>query len=352
MAAFATIDDPGLYFSATLYVGNQPSSNPITGVGFAPDTIWVKDRDATPNHVLFDSVRGLGVSWYPNKQDVEVTDANGITAFGADGFTVADWSQPNTSGDDYVAWCWKMGTTTGISGSPSTTPTGYSFNQTADQSIIYYIGTSVAGGGPIATLPHGLTKAPEFIIVKNLTAGARDTATYHIVPGNTKRTYLNSNVASNTTSTAWNDTTPGALLFTVGANEAVNELSKYLVAYCFAPVKGYSKFGGYLGNSDNFGPFIYTGFRPAYVMLKCISGASSEWAIFDNKRLGYNWDNNAIYANEAVAEVTIDNIDLLSNGFKIKNTGFTMNQSGDTYMYAAFAESPFVNSNGVPTNAR
>ena len=350
MAVYTTIDGPGLYFNTVLYVGNQPSSNPITGVGFQPDFVWVKDRDASKHHVLFNSVQGLGQSLYADTTGAAVTDANGITAFGADGFTVADWSQPNTSGDDYVAWCWKMGTTTGISGSPSTTPTGYSFNQTADQSIIYYIGTSVAGGGPIATLPHGLTKAPEFIIVKNLTAAARDTATYHVSTGNTKRIYINQGVAPNVTSTAWNDTTPGATVFTVGANEAVNELSKYLVAYCFTSIKGYSQFSSYTGNANADGTFVYTGFRPAFVLIKSVS--TTNWNMFDDKRATYNPASYPLWANTDAAEQTDPYpIDMLSNGFKARSVSSQVN-SAQEYVYAAFAEFPIVSSNDVPTVAR
>ena len=279
------------------------------------------------------------------------TNSAGLQSFNADGFTVGGMASVGENAADFVAWNWKMGTTSGIGGSPSTTPEGYSFSATAGQSIIYYIGTSVAGGGPIATLPHGLTKAPEFIIVKNLTQGARDTATYHVSAGNTKRIYLNQAAAPNVTSTAWNDTTPGATVFTVGANEAVNELSKYLVAYCFTSIKGYSAFAEYTGNGAVDGPMIYTGFRPAFVLIRRIDSGDN-WMLYDNKREGYNDANDWLKPNAVFTEGATDPIDLLSNGFKMRKADASINADGGTYAYAAFAEFPIVSSNDVPVVAR
>ena len=348
MAEFISFQ-PSDFFSPKLYTGTG-SSNAITGVGFQPDFTWIKDRDTTHENQLVDSVRGVSKIWFSDDTGVEVTDAAGLTAFGADGFTVNTRGAMNASSDDFVSWNWKMGTTSGIGGSPSTTPEGYSFSATAGQSIIYYIGTSVAGGGPIATLPHGLTKAPEFIIVKNLTAAARDTATYHVSTGNTKRIYLNQGVAPNVTSTAWNDTTPGATVFTVGANEAVNELSKYLVAYCFTSIKGYSQFSSYTGNANADGAFVYTGFRPAFVLIKSVS--TTNWNMFDDKRATYNPASYPLWANTDAAEQTDPYpIDMLSNGFKARSVSSQVN-SAQEYVYAAFAEFPIVSSNDVPTVAR
>ena len=342
---------PKDYFSTKLYVGTGATANAVTGVGFQPDSTWIKDRDSAYSHRWWDSVRGAEKYWTPDNTDVQATNAQGLQSFDADGFTVGSMASVGENTDDFVSWNWKMGTTSGIAGSPSTTPEGYSFNQTAGQSIIYYIGTSVSGGGPIATLPHGLTKAPEFIIVKNLTQGARDTATYHVVTGNTKRIYLNQAAAPNTTSTAWNDTTPGATVFTVGANEAVNELSKYLVAYCFTSIKGYSKFSYYMGNNNAEGPFIYTGFRPAFVMAKSVS--TTHWNMFDDKRATYNPANYPIWADSNAAEQTDPYpIDMLSNGFKVQTSSSQVNNGGTVHIYAAFAEFPTVSSNDVPGVAR
>ena len=350
MAAFTAIDDAGSYYNTTLYDGTG-ASNAITGVGFAPDMVWVKNLASTTNQVIFDTVRGTTKSWYANETDVEVTDANGLTAFGADGFTVGSWVQSNTSGNDYASWNWNMGTTTGISGSPSTTPTGYSFSAAAGQSIITYVGTSVAGGGPSATLPHGLGKAPEFIMVKNLTQGARDNNVYHEYIGNTHRLYLNQDAASIASSSAWDDTSPTSTLFTVGGNEATNELDKNFAAYCFTSIQGYSKFGDYIGNGDADGQFINLGFRPAFLLIKRTDGVAN-WYMFDNKRLGYNVDNNANRPDENWSRDTTDVLDLLSNGFKLKASSSSWNGSGDEYIYAAFADNPFVNSNGVPGTSR
>ena len=343
---------PSDFFSSKLYTGNSSSAEiPVTGVGFQPDFVWAKNRDATYDHFLFDSVRGATKYWRSNEQAVEGTNAQTLKSFDSDGYTMGTDSDVNQSTSGFASWNWKMGTTSGIGGSPSTTPEGYSFSATAGQSIIYYIGTSVAGGGPIATLPHGLTKAPEFIIVKNLTAAARDTATYHVSTGNTKRIYLNQAAAPNTTSTAWNDTTPGATVFTVGGNEAVNELSKYLVAYCFTSIKGYSKFSSYMGNNNAEGPFIYTGFRPAFVMAKSVS--TTHWNMFDDKRATYNPANYPIWADSNAAEQTDPYpIDMLSNGFKVQTSSSQVNNGGTVHIYAAFAEFPTVSSNDVPGVAR
>ena len=340
---------PSDFFSPKLYTGTG-SSNAITGVGFQPDFTWIKQIDGTYYNVVVDAVRGATKYWYTNATNVEATDSAFVSSLDADGFTVGTNSNTNNNTSTFTSWNWKMGTTSGIGGSPSTTPEGYSFSATAGQSIIYYIGTSVAGGGPIATLPHGLTKAPEFIIVKNLTAAARDTATYHVSTGNTKRIYLNQGVAPNVTSTAWNDTTPGATVFTVGANEAVNELSKYLVAYCFTSIKGYSQFSSYTGNANADGTFVYTGFRPAFVLIKSVS--TTNWNMFDDKRATYNPASYPLWANTDAAEQTDPYpIDMLSNGFKARSVSSQVN-SAQEYVYAAFAEFPIVSSNDVPTVAR
>ena len=344
---------PSDFFSPKLYTGNSSSAEiPVTGVGFQPDFVWAKNRDATYDHFLFDSVRGATKYWRSNDTAIEGTNAQTLKSFDSDGYTMGTDSDINASTNGYASWNWKMGTTSGIGGSPSTTPEGYSFNQTTGQSIIYYIGTSVAGGGPIATLPHGLTKAPEFIIVKNLTAAARDTATYHVSTGNTKRIYLNQTAAPNTTSSAWNDTTPGATVFTVGGNEAVNELSKYFVAYCFTSIKGYSSFGKYIGNGNADGTFTYTGFRPAWLMLRRIDGSGDNWMVYDSLREGYNGGNDYLKPNSNSAELASDQIDLLSNGFKIRSADASINASSADYIYCAFAEFPIVSSNDTPGVAR
>jgi hypothetical protein len=357
MAVYTTIDDPGLYFNTVLYVGNQPSSNPITGVGFQPDFIWVKDRDATPNHVLFTSVQGLGQSFYSNSNAAAVTDANGITAFGADGFTVADWSQPNTAADDYVSFNWKAGTTSGIDTTGATiTPTGYSFNQTSGFSILQYDGNGVQG----ATVAHGLGAAPEFIMVK-ATDATESWPVGHAYMNSSSPwdyyAYLNTTAAAASDSAYYADVSPTSTVFSVGNNSSINSASNTYIAYCFAPKKGYSKFGSYLGNGDADGTYVYTGFRPAYVMNKR-TNSTAAWKIHNNKvpLSRGNVCNLGLSANTTAAESAVDGpdrqLDFLSNGFKWRATDTDVNNSGSTYIYMAFAESPLVNSEGVPSNSR
>jgi len=350
MAVYTTIDDAGSFFSPKLYTGDG-STQAITGVGFQPDMVWGKQRtDAGANWFVFDAVRGATKFIESDTNAVESTEATSLTAFDADGFSLGAFAQSNENLKTMVSWNWKMGTTSGIGGSPSTTPTAYSFNATAGQSAIQYTGTSVAGGGPTATLPHGLGVAPAFIILKNYTAASRDWYVYHQYLGNTQRIYLNQNTAATTSSTAWNDTSPTSTLFTVGTNEAVNENTSNLIAYCFAEKQGYSKFSSYTGNGNADGPMIYTGFRPAWILTKKTT-ATVDWWVFDDKRIGYNPNQYRLLANTSSAETSVGYVDFLSNGFKWRSSDGDINGSGDVFVYAAFAESPFVNSEGVPTNA-
>ena len=346
---------PKDFFNNVLYNGTG-SSQAVTGVGFEPGATWIKNRPSGYKNEIFDSVRGVTKYFSTNDTLVETTDATGLSAFGADGFTVVSSNETNRSGgDSFISWNWKLGTTTGIAGSPSITPTAYSFNATAGQSVIAYTGNGVAG----ATLPHGLGVAPEFMFTKNLEVGGRDIHVYHVSMGPTRRLYLNQNSSVLTNSTSWNDTAPTSTLFSVGTNEGVNENTKSMVAYCFASTKGYSKFGLYVGNLASDGPFIYTGFRPAFIMIKD-SDASTNWTNRDITRDPFNPSYNYIYPNLAAAGTAIGPpvtsgsypVDFLSNGFKIRNTDDKLNTSGNSYIYAAFAEFPTVSSNDVPGLAR
>jgi len=348
MAVYTTIDDAGSYFNPKIYTGNGTAigsgGNALTGVGFQPDFTWIKNRGVADFYVLTDAVRGVTNYMKSNINDAEVTNVESLTGFDADGFTVGDMNEVNTNTEAFVAWNWKAGTTSGIAGSPSITPTGYSFNATSGFSIITYDGT-----GSAATLPHGLGVAPKVVIVKR-TDAANDWMVYHEKVGATEFLRLDNNQAESTSSTAWNDTAPTSTLFSIGTRNEVNNSSGNYVAYCFASKQGYSKFGSYTGNGDADGTFVYTGFRPAYVSIKKTSD-TGDWYTYDDKRLGYNTDNNALYLDLTNAESTSEDIDILSNGFKLRGTNTEINGSGGTLIYMAFAESPFVNSNGVPTNA-
>ena len=348
--AYTAIDDPEAHFQAKLYTGND-STQSITFDGstdMQPDLIWIKSRTNGASHVLTDAVRGVNSQLYSEGNWAAGTYTNMVTAFGSDGWTMGSNAQVNGA-QNYVAWCWKAGTTSGIAGSPSITPTSYSFNATSGCSIIKYDGT-----GSAATLPHGLGVAPKVVIVKR-TDDANDWLVYHEKVGATKYMRLDSTQAETTSSTAWNDTAPTSTLFSIGDRNEVNNSSGTYVAYCFASKQGYSKFGSYEGNGNADGTFVYTGFRPAFVMTKYTSpgGGVGDWNMYDNKREGYNVENDYLAANTTSVENSSDNqVDLLSNGFKWRATDSDTNEDGSTYVYMAFAESPFVNSEGVPTNAR
>ena len=350
MADYTTLDDAGSFFNPVLYTGTG-SSLAITGVGFQPDLTWIKGRSFVGSHKLTDAVRGVTEELESNTTIAENTEANGLTAFGADGFTVGSNADYNTSSATLVAWNWKAGTTTGIAGSPSITPSSYSFNQTCGFSIIAYTGNYTAG----ATVPHGLGVAPKMIIVKRLDTSA-DWMFYNKgMDATAPEDYymvLNTYGARVDSTIIWNDTAPTSTLFSIGTSTNVNGNTNTYIAYCFADVQGFSKFGGYQGNANADGPFVYTGFRPAYVLLKRTAVADS-WNLFDSKRLGYNWDNEKLAPNNtSVGQTSNDFILLLSNGFKLTTTNTAINNSGELNIYAAFAEAPFVNSEGVPVGAR
>ena len=339
---------PSDHFNPLLWSGTGGSSAK-TGVGFAPDLAWIKSRTNTENHCLSDTVRGANKQLRSDVDEAESSGTDDLTAFDGDGFTLGNGGKVNASGQTYVGWSWKAGTTTGIVGSPSITPTSYSFNATSGFSIIEYTGNGVSG----ATLPHGLNAVPRLMIMKNRDA-TMDWVSYHQPMGNTKYLVLNSTAAAGTSTTRWNDTTPGATLFTIGDTDKLNSDTVDYIAYVWAPIKGYSSFGQYTGNGNANGSFAYTGFRPAFVMIKR-TNHTTDWRMYDNTRLGYNVDNNDLAANTNAAEGTGDEIDLLSNGFKLRigaDAPNPLNGTSASYLYMAFAEFPFVSSNDVAGVAR
>jgi len=356
--AYTTIDDPTIYFNTVLYTGNF-STQSITGVGFQPDWVWIKERSVSGNHQLQNSVNGTNSKLMSNSTSAEGTDTNYITSFDSDGFSLGANNGNNQSGVSNVAWNWKAGTTSGISGSPSITPSGYSFSQTAGFSIIAYTGNASVG----ATIPHGLGVAPAVIIFKNRDSSVKWAVYHHknTSAPETDHLQLNDTTATSDDDSILNDTAPGSSVITMKTSSSVNSNSAKYVAFCFSEIKGYSKHGSYTGNGNTNGTFVYTGFKPAWVMIKRTDG-SNGWFIMDNKRLGFNsgTTNSATLGNvelnantnRSEAEGNTNMMDLLSNGFKCRQSGSDSNTSGGTYIYMAFAHSPFTNSNGVPTNAR
>ena len=341
------------------YISFQPSDNcgnalytgtgavqTISGVGFQPDFTWIKERNGTDWHCLNDTVRGYSKYVYSNSNAAEATFTDRLTSWNADGFVLGAGVETNTDASTYASWSWRMGTTSGLTGG-TITPSGYSINATAGQSIIAYTGTAVA-----ATLPHGLGVAPQMIIQKNL-ADTENFQVYHVSLGATKYILLNTEGAQATQTSRWNDTAPTSTLFSIGTDSSTNGSGEACVAYCFAPIKGYSKFGNYMGMGGADGPFVYTGFRPNWLLIKSYTNDARQWYIFDGKNKGYNVSGNClIKADGTEAEDCDSFIDILSNGFKIRTTTAPLNQDTSEFLYAAFAEFPIVSSNDVPGVAR
>jgi len=339
---------PSDFFNALLYTGTG-ASNAVTGVGFQPDMVWIKNRTASGDHSLQDAVRGTTKTIIPNGNDEEQTYTNGLTAFGADGFTVGSQAIFNGDTNKIVSWNWKAGTTSGLSGG-TLTPTAYSINTTSGFGIYQYTGT-----GSVATIAHGLGVAPECVIVKRTDTGGNNWAVYHA--SNTadpasEVLALNTDAVTDDDVNNWNDTKPDATVFTIKSDTKVNGSGNTYIAYCFAPIKGYSKFGSYIGNNSTDGPVCYTGFRPAMIIRKRSLGSTEDWAILDNKRLGYNPNNAYLFPNEPQAESDLERIDFNSNGFKLRTTDDGDNASAGTYLYMAFAEFPIVSSNSKAGTAR
>ena len=349
MAAFTTIDDPEAHYQTVGYTGNGTADKAITLPGttaMAPDFVWIKNRDATDNHVLTDAVRGATETLFPNDSGATATVAEGLKSFDSDGYTVGTDVRWNTSTEDYASWNWKMGTTSGLSGG-SLTPDGYSFSATAGQGIYEY-----TGGGSAVTISHGLGAVPKLMIGKRSENDAQEWRVYHATPGPTKNLVLDQNDAANTTIINWNNTAPTSTVFTVGTS--LTESSKVMMTYVFADVQGFSKFGQYEGNGNADGTFVYTGFQPEFIIQKDID-ATRSWGMFyrlSEADLGNPIDNYLHCDTTASeAESASNGIDFLSNGFKCRGAGAVINTTS-TYVYAAWARAPFVNSNGVPGNAR
>jgi len=336
---------PSDYFNSVLYTGTGAVQT-ISGVGFEPDLTWCKDRTNSYDQVWFDQVRGATERLTSNTYTAESTQVNDLTAWNSDGFVVGSGSNINNNTNLFVGWNWKAGTTTGLSGG-TITPTSYSINTTSGFGVYKYTGTGSAG-----TIAHGLGVAPEMVIVKKYNTTG-DWYVYHkdMPSGNGYHLRLNADSAQ-ASGTEWNSTNPTSTVFSLGANSNVNASAATFIAYVFAPKRGYSKFQEYWGNGQTSdGTFVYTGFRPAFILIKR-SALTGNWQIFDDKRLGYNGGNSYLSPNDDAVENTGGQIDIVSNGFKMRNNGTYTNGSGDTYIYAAFAEFPIVSSNNIPTVAR
>ena len=347
--AYTTIDDPTIYFNTIAYTGD--GSQDVTGVGFQPDWVWVKARGNTYNHQIHDSVRGATAGMLSSNSNDAENSTYQFDSFDSDGFTTDSGNitgiNANTHGQ--VAWCWKAGGSAS-SNSNGSISSSVSANTTAGFSIVSWTGT-----GSAATIGHGLGAVPTMIIVKNRDQ-TDDWYCYNVHNGNTHSILLNSTGAKVGAYTDnWNNTTPTSSVFSVGGSHATSGgSSEKMIAYCFTDVKGYSKFGSFSGTGNADGAFVYTGFAPAWLILKKTNSSGSvNWFMFDNKRSPINAVDDFLKADTSDAEGGDGNgyLDFLSNGFKFKTANIGT-ESGGTFIYMCFAESPLVNSNGIPNNAR
>lgn len=339
----STIKKGNTVMDATAYTGTNGSpTTQVISSNFQPDFLWFKKRSAAYDHALIDTNRGITKQLYSNLTNAEGTDSNVLTAIGASSFTVGNSNYSNYG--TLVAWTWKAnGGTTSSNTSGSITSTVQA-NTTAGFSIVTYTGT-----GANATVGHGLGVAPSMIIVKNRSNGAAGDGAwqvYHTSIGAANYLVLNTTAASAAGSTRWQSTTPDASKFYIGNTGSVNNTSENYVAYCWAEIAGFSKFGSYTGNGSADGTFVYTGFRPKYVLIKA-SSAVYQWLVWDSVRTTYNIKGKYFLPDTSNAEDTFDAIDFVSNGFKIRVNHPAVNTSATTYIYMAFAENPFKNANAA-----
>jgi hypothetical protein len=336
--AYTTINKSTDYFNTKLYTGTG-STQYITGVGFQPDMNWIKTRTRSGyNHCITDAVRGATKVIRPNLANVENTYADSLTSFDSDGFSLgADINgEQNKSGDNYASWNWKANGA-GSANTDGSISSTVSANTTAGFSIVKWTGTGSSG-----TIGHGLGVTPKVVIVKRYTAVADWVYYTTVIDGTMDFLYLNTTASKADSSVS----VPTSTVFS--KNDTNGETQ---IAYCFAEKTGYSKFGSYVGNGNADGTFVYTGFKPAFVIQKNASAVQG-WQLQDNKRLGYNPDNYLLQPNDSAAESALQRIDLLSNGFKVRTTDAGQNASGNTYIYMAFASAPLVGTNNIPATAR
>jgi hypothetical protein len=336
---------PSEHFNTVTYTGNNTSSLAVTGVGFQPDWVWIKNRSIARNHGTYDAIRGATKDLIPNDTGAESTRSTGLTAFNSDGFSLGSHNNVNEYTASFVAWNWKAGNATLGTGdfTQGTIASTCSRNVDAGFSIVSYTGNQTAS----ATVGHGLSKAPEMVIIKN-----RDAAGYGWLVGHDAITWekyvvLNTTAALNVED-VFNDTAPTASVFSPGGTTFGNKTGDDIIAYCFHSVDGYSKCGSYTGNGSTDGTFVYTGFRPAMIIAKR-STSVEDWQIIDTTRASYNVADIRLNPNNSNAEVSNtnggDRLDILSNGFKGRDPAGQWNTSGSTYIYIAFAEQPFKHSN-------
>jgi len=344
---------PRDFFNTVLYTGDGTAigsgGQSITGVGFQPDWVWTKARSQPHSHTLYDSSRGVQKPLVTNSNASESTETEGLNSFDSDGFTTGNKDNSGQSGTTYASWHWKANGGTTSSNSDGSITSTVQANTTSGFSVVTYTGTGTAG-----TVGHGLGSTVAMVITKS-----RDSASawqiYNKDLGKDKTVQLNETASTATISNYWGTSTPNSTVFGVIGGGYNNNLSgQATIAYCFAEVKGYSKFGSYTGNGSNDGPFVYTGFRPSFIMYKNTSRstAGAIWWMWDTTRDTRNPTDLYLRANDSLAEGSFDSLDILSNGFKLRTSDGGQNASGETIIYMAFAENPFVTSTSIPVTAR
>ena len=343
--AYTDIDKPSDYFNTVLYSGDGGTQS-VTGVGFQPDWSWLKCRSTAYHHRLFDVVRGAGKNLRSDTTDAEQTVDEGITAFNSNGFSVKQGStlEYNASGQTYVSWNWKAGGSASSNSNGSIT-SSVSANTDAGFSIVSFTGNATAG----ATIGHGLGSVPSLILTKNRDSAYNWHLWTHAFSSYNDTIQLNTTAAKDT-GTLLNNTAPTSSLITLGNSAVLNASGEKIIAYVFAEKQGYSKFGSYTGNGNADGTFVYTGFKPAFVIYKRYDSGTYSWVLVDNKRNTFNAVDKYVHPDLSAAEGTVTLMDFLSNGFKMRVNDTTSNQGSIIYM--AFAENPFVTSTGVPATAR
>ena len=361
--AYTTINKSTDYFNTKLYTGNN-STNVITGVGHQPDMVWIKRRNNISDHQVYDAVRGVQKGIFTSTTGAEATEGStrGLNAFNSDGFTlgaeVSDIAGScNANSDTYVSWNWKANGT-GSSNTDGSITSTVSANTTSGFSIVSYTGNGSSTGSNV--VGHGLGTTPSMIIIKGRagTNAVNNWYCWHKGLSANHNIALNLTAEQRTTSSYSsgiinNSPTSNTFGFDSGTSLLnINESGTTYIAYCFAEKKGFSKMGSYVGIASSDSNFVYLGFKPSFLLIKNASAGSTNWHLYDNKRLGYNVDNNVFQANTSSAELTNDDIDFLSNGFKLRRSTASNNGSGNTFIYMAFAEAPLVGSNNVPCTAR
>ena len=350
--AYSDIDKPSEYFNTVTYTGNETDDHAITGVGFQPDWLWIKNRDSVKSHLLVDVVRGTTKYLFSDLTNAEGTYTTIVKSFDTDGFTLGTNNNSNENNSNIVAWNWLAGGTASSNTDGSIT-SQVSANTTSGFSVATW-----SGSGADGTVGHGLGQTPDLVIVKNRSVSYNWFIYHRPAFGDNQNKAIYFTTAATTTGF----TTQPFKAFTsstvqFGNNGGVNGSGNDYVGYFFSNKKGFSKFGSYTGNGNADGTFVYTGFKPAFVLLKN-TDAVEQWWIFDNKRNAYtgNFIYYALNPNGSSTENTTlgdnNHIDFLSNGFKLRTTAAQLNGSGNSLIYMAFAENPLVGTNNIPATAR